>query len=77
MASSGKRKTTMAKLNRERKLIEKRHAKQIKKDARKQAAADGLTEPGGGIAYGEGPAADVTVDEDTPDAVTADEPLAR
>jgi hypothetical protein len=82
MASSGKRKTTMAKLNRERKLIEKRHAKQIKKDARKQAAADGLTEPGGGIAYGEGTAADVTaadvtVDEGAPDAVTADEPLAR
>lgn len=41
MASSGKRKTTMAKLNRERKLIEKRHAKQIRKDARRQAAADG------------------------------------
>jgi hypothetical protein len=41
MASSGKRKTTMAKLNRERKLIEKRHAKQIRKDARRQAAAEG------------------------------------
>ena len=40
MASSGKRKTTMAKLNRERKLIEKRHAKQIRKDARRQAAAE-------------------------------------
>ena len=31
----------MAKLNRERKLIERRHAKQIKKDARKLAAAEG------------------------------------
>lgn len=41
MASSGKKKTTMAKLNRERKLIERRHAKQIKKDARKLAAAEG------------------------------------
>ena len=39
MASSGKKKTTMAKLNRERKLVEKRAAKQAKKDARKQAAA--------------------------------------
>jgi len=39
MASSGKRKTTMAKLNRERKLLERRAAKQAKKDARKQAAA--------------------------------------
>ena len=46
MASSGKRKTTMAKLNRERKLIEKRHAKQIKKDARKQAAAEADANPG-------------------------------
>ena len=43
MASSGKRKTTMAKLNRERKLIEKRHAKQIRKDARRQAAAEGTS----------------------------------
>ena len=40
MASSGKRKTTMAKLNRERKLLEKRAAKQAKKDARKRAAAE-------------------------------------
>jgi len=48
MASSGKRKTTMAKLNRERKLIEKRHAKQIKKDARKQAAAEADADSGVG-----------------------------
>ena len=40
MASSGKRKTTMAKLNRERKLLEKRAEKQAKKQARKQAAAE-------------------------------------
>jgi hypothetical protein len=39
MASS-KRKTTMAKMNRERKLLEKRAAKQAKKDARKRAAAE-------------------------------------
>lgn len=39
MASSSKKKTTMAKLNRERKLVERRAAKQAKKDARKQAAA--------------------------------------
>lgn len=37
MASSGKKKTTMAKLNRERKLRERRLVKQAKKDARKQA----------------------------------------
>jgi hypothetical protein len=40
MASSGKRKTTMAKLNRERKLIERRLEKKAKKEARKQAAAE-------------------------------------
>jgi hypothetical protein len=44
MASSGKKKTTMAKLNRERKLRERRIDKQAKKDARKHAPAhpDGL-----------------------------------
>ena len=40
MASVGKRKTTMAKLNRERKVRERRLEKQAKKAARKQAAAD-------------------------------------
>ena len=40
MASSGKRKTTMAKLNRERRLQERRAAKQIRKDARKRAALE-------------------------------------
>jgi len=39
MAGS-KRKTTMAKLNRERKLLERRAAKQAKKEARKKAAAE-------------------------------------
>lgn len=38
MASSGKRKTTMAKLTRERRLRERRLDKQAKKDARKQAS---------------------------------------
>ena len=45
MASTGKRKTTMAKLNRERKLLERRHAKQAKKDARKRAAAEQKASP--------------------------------
>ena len=40
MASSGKRKTTMAKLNRERRLIERRQEKQAKKVARRAAAHD-------------------------------------
>jgi hypothetical protein len=39
MASSGKRKTTMAKLNRERRLVERRLEKKAKKDARKRASA--------------------------------------
>jgi hypothetical protein len=39
MASSNKRKTTMAKLNRERRLVERRQEKQAKKDAKKRAAA--------------------------------------
>jgi hypothetical protein len=39
MASSSKHKTTMAKLNRERALRERREEKQAKKDARKRAAA--------------------------------------
>ncbi len=40
MASAGKKKTTMAKLNRERKLRERRLDKQTRKDARKSASAD-------------------------------------
>jgi hypothetical protein len=38
MASSGKRKTTMAKLTRERRLMERRLDKQAKKEARKHSA---------------------------------------
>ena len=39
MASSSKKKTTFAKLNRENKLREKRQEKQARKDARKLEAA--------------------------------------
>ena len=39
MASGGKRKTTMAKLNREHKLRERRMEKKAKKDARKLAGS--------------------------------------
>jgi hypothetical protein len=45
MASSGKRKTTMAKLNRERRLLERRFEKQAKKEARKRAAAEQAAAP--------------------------------
>jgi hypothetical protein len=44
MASSGKRKTTMAKLTRERRLMERRLDKQARKEARKHAAAHGSPE---------------------------------
>jgi hypothetical protein len=39
MASSNKRKTTKAKLDRERRLLERRVEKQARKVARKQASA--------------------------------------
>ena len=45
MASTGKRKTTMAKLNRERRLLERRLEKKAKKDARKRAAANESAPP--------------------------------
>jgi len=46
MASSGKKKTTMAKLARERRLRERRQNKQARKDARKLAPSDPLDEAG-------------------------------
>jgi hypothetical protein len=46
MASTNKRKTTMAKLNRERRLLERRLEKKAKKDARKRAAAQDQDRPG-------------------------------
>ena len=49
MASSGKRKTTMAKLTRERRLRERRLDKQAKKDARKQASAHHPDQPREGL----------------------------
>jgi len=45
MPSSGKRKTTMAKLNRERRLLERRLEKQAKKDARKRESAQASEAP--------------------------------
>jgi len=55
MASGGKKKTTMGKLNRERRLRERRIDKQAKKDARKLAAenpvepSDALTDEDGEV----------------------------
>jgi hypothetical protein len=57
MASSGKRKTTMAKLSRESKLRERRLEKQAKKMARKQASTDHSRQPRDPeSALGQGPA---------------------
>jgi hypothetical protein len=46
MASSAKKKTTMAKINRENAVRERRLRKQARKDARKQAAAEVAARPG-------------------------------
>ena len=54
MASTAKRKTTMAKLNRERKLLERRHEKQAKKEARKRAAAERETSPSDALGGNDG-----------------------
>jgi len=40
MGASGKKRTTMAKLNREHKLRERRMDKQARKDARKQGSSE-------------------------------------
>jgi hypothetical protein len=49
MASSGKKKTTMAKLTRESKLRERRLDKQAKKDARKNAPPPEPDQSGGAL----------------------------
>jgi hypothetical protein len=54
MASSGKRKTTMAKLNRERRLRERRVEKQIKKNLRKRTAAENADQQAGAPTGDEG-----------------------
>jgi hypothetical protein len=47
MASSGKKKTTMAKYAREARLRERRLSKQAKKDARRQASSEDVSSPEG------------------------------
>ena len=57
MASNAKKKTTMAKLNRENAVRERRLRKQARKDARKAAAASvdgsGAAHPGAPVTPGE------------------------
>jgi hypothetical protein len=45
MSSRGKKKTTMAKLNRESRLRERKQDKQARKDARRRAALNGESQP--------------------------------
>jgi hypothetical protein len=45
MASNSKKRTTMAKMNREAAVRDRRLRKQARKDARKQAAADQASRP--------------------------------
>jgi hypothetical protein len=45
LASSNKRKTTIAKMNRERRLAERRLEKQARKEARKRASEEGHADP--------------------------------
>lgn len=54
MASSGKKKTTMAKLNRERKLRERRLDKKAKKDARKHASTYEQAQSDDALSSGDG-----------------------
>ena len=54
MASGGKKKTTMAKLNRERRLRERRVEKQARKDARKRASAHDPGPPSDPLAHNDG-----------------------
>jgi hypothetical protein len=61
MASSSKKKTTMAKLNRESAVRDKRLRKAAKKDARKAAAAAELLNP------------TVESDEETPEGEVGEE----
>jgi hypothetical protein len=50
MASGGKKKTTMAKLNREARLRERRQEKQARKQARREASLHSASQPADAIA---------------------------
>jgi hypothetical protein len=75
MASSGKKKTTMAKLNRESRLRERRVIKQAKKDARKRASADGADAHDGAPSSMTTEAAETPPGQDAPGSVVP--PLAE
>jgi hypothetical protein len=61
MASSSKKKTTMAKITRESRLRERRADKEARKNARKQAAADQADQPVDSLTAEIGETADPTI----------------
>jgi len=71
MASGGKKKTTMAKLNRESRLRERRAEKQAKKDARKRASVEwkAAQRRGGGCVARGGPESEAGAPLTSADAV--------
>lgn len=72
MASSGKKKTTMAKLARESRLRERRLDKQARKDARRRSATTPADQGADG-APGSGHALDADVQRDVDGRVSVDE----
>ncbi len=69
MASSGKKKTTMAKLTRESRLRERRLDKKAKKDARKNAPAYDPDRPGDTLDAATGESAQPDAGQPAPEAV--------
>jgi hypothetical protein len=69
MASGGKKKTTMAKLNRERRLMERRLDKQAKKQARKLSAAHDSVELHDSTPLATDQAPEPTIERVAPDVV--------
>jgi hypothetical protein len=70
MASSGKKKTTMAKLTRESRLRERRIDKQARKDARKNGTAIPAAEPADTLNGAGGEAAELDAAQPALEAVS-------
>jgi hypothetical protein len=66
MSSQGKKKTTMAKLNREAKMRERKALKKIRKDTRRDAALNGEE---GAVSEGQFPAFDADAPDPDPSGV--------
>jgi hypothetical protein len=73
MSSRGKKKTTMAKLNREARLRERRSEKAARKEARRDAAANPIAE-GSDMAFPEGDDMPFPESDESPDTLDDEEP---